>query len=81
MQIFLFESDAGADHAVRWACELEDVRTAQVEAVKTIGELLAQDGPAFWSREAASMTVSDENGLTLFRLDLTAVFGPAPMKP
>lgn len=80
MQTFLFESDAGANHVVRWTCELEDVRAAQLEAVKTIGELLAQDGPEFWNREAASMSVSDENGLILFRLDLSAGVGPARTK-
>lgn len=81
MQTFIFETSAGLGHPLRWSIELADVRAAQIQAVQTIGEMLAQDGEAFWSHEAVSMTVSDENGLVLFRLDLAAVIAPALLKP
>lgn len=80
MQIFLFESDAGPGRTTRWSAELEDVRSAQVAAIRTLGELLADDGAEFWANEGVSMTVSDENGLVLFRLDPSAVIAPAPQR-
>jgi hypothetical protein len=67
MQIFLFESDAGPGRTTRWSAELEDVRSAQVAAIRTLGELLADDGAEFWANEGVLMTVFDENGLMLFR--------------
>lgn len=47
--------------------------SAQIEAVRFLGELLAEDGKAFWKDGVVCTTVSDASGLTLFRLDLTAI--------
>lgn len=72
METFIFESDAGPHGCARWTTELRSVREAQIEAVKALGELLADDGSEFWKDEAVTMTVSDEKGTALFRLDLSA---------
>lgn len=68
---FVFTSDAGTS-SMTWSSDLESVRDAKIEAVRTLGELLSDDGPQFWESHAVEMTVSDETGLILFRLCLAA---------
>lgn len=77
MEKFIFESDAGPHGSARWTTELRSVREAQVQAVKALGELLADDGSEFWKEEPVTMTVSDGSGRLLFRLDLSALKAPA----
>ena len=60
-----------------WCADLASVRAAQAEAVKVLGELLSEDGTQFWVTDAVSLTVSDDKGSLLFRLDLGAVLAPA----
>lgn len=78
---FKFKSDAGVDGTKAWSADLPTVRDAQIEAIKTLGELLREDGSEFWRDQEVSMTVSDAEGLVLFRLDLSAVIAPAPYRP
>ena len=73
MEKFIFESDAGPNGCARWTAELRSVREAQIQAVRTLGELLSHDGSEFWKDEPVTMTVSDGSGLVLFRLDLSAL--------
>ncbi len=68
---FVFTSDAGAS-SMTWSSELGSVRDAKIEAVRTLGELLSDDGPQFWDSHAVEMTVCDEAGSKLFRLNLIA---------
>lgn len=77
METFIFESDAGPNGCARWTTELRSVRDAQIQAVKALGELLADDGAEFWKDEPVTMTVSNGNGLVLFQLDLSAMKAPA----
>ncbi|MNS24336.1 hypothetical protein D3C86_1433480 [compost metagenome] len=72
MQTYVFESNAG-ENPQKWSSPLGSLREARIEAVKTLGELLRDDGSQFWETRAVSMTVSDEEGRPLFRLDLSAV--------
>jgi len=71
MQTFVFESNAGGEPQ-KWSSPLGSLREARIEAVKTLGELLRDDGSQFWDTRAVSMTVSDEDDHILFRLDLSA---------
>lgn len=71
--IFHFDSDAGIHGRQIWSAELATVRDAQIQAVQTLGELLSEDGSQFWVEEEVSMTVSDKDGVVLFRLDLGAI--------
>lgn len=75
--MFQFESDAGIHGRRKWSTDLGSIRDAQVEAIRTLGELLSEDGSQFWVSEEVSMTVSDAEGLVLFCLDLSAVKAPA----
>jgi len=68
---FVFTSDAGTS-SMTWSSDLVSVRDAKVEAVRTLGELLSDDGPQFWENHAVEMMVCDETGLKLFRLRLVA---------
>lgn len=78
MQSFLFESDAGPDgRTFRWRSSLASVDEARVEAVRTLGELLRDDGAAFWSSREARMTVSSPRGEILFQLVLSSAGAPA----
>ncbi|NJC42435.1 putative secreted protein [Brevundimonas alba] len=73
MPTFIFETDAGTKGPRSASVVLPDLRAAQIAAVKYLGELLSDDGDEFWKEEMVTMTVSDNRGLCLFRLDLSAV--------
>jgi len=68
---FVFTSDAGAS-SMTWSSDLDSLWDAKIEAVRTLGELLSDDGPQFWDHHAVEMTVCDERGARLFRLNLIA---------
>ncbi|KIC55169.1 hypothetical protein RM53_15460 [Brevundimonas nasdae] len=68
---FVFTSDAGTS-LMTWSSDLMSVQDAKIEAVRTLGELLSDDGPEFWVSHAVEMTVSNGTGLNLFRLKLVA---------
>ncbi len=67
----MFTSDAGTS-TMTWSSDLESVRDAKIAAVRTLGELLSDDGPQFWESHAVEMTVCDETGSKLFRLKVVA---------
>ena len=52
--------------------ELDDLATAKCEAVKLAGALICGAADTFWDTQDFSMTVTDEDRLTLFTLDLIA---------
>ena len=57
--------------------ELADTNTAQIEAVRLLGELLRDEPRGFWNERAMKVVVTDEAGLILFVLDLSATEAPA----
>lgn len=71
MPRYFFETSGGVDRPTKAEADLPDVRAAEVEAVRALGELLTDDGTEFWTEEVVTMTVADETGLILFRLDLS----------
>ena len=77
MPLYQFRTEGSVENSYTADATLPDVRAAQVEAVRALGELLTDDGPAFWDGEHVTMTVSDGAGLVLFRLDLSTVTAPA----
>ncbi|WP_292037171.1 MULTISPECIES: DUF6894 family protein [unclassified Brevundimonas] len=78
MQTFIFESDAGVGgQNFKWAAPLASIQDAQIEAVRTLGELLRDDGPMFWACEGARMTVSLVEGEPLFQLVVNRVISSA----
>ena len=50
---------------------------ARLEAVRVLGELLREQPELFWAHECFRVTVTDDDGLTLFVLDLGVVTAAA----
>lgn len=59
------------------AKELADVQAAKCVAIKMIADTLCSHPQTFWDAESHQVTVSDENGLTLFMVDLLTTTSPA----
>ncbi|MFC3579148.1 DUF6894 family protein [Sphingomonas hylomeconis] len=57
--------------------ELESLEDARCEAIKLAGTIFCMDGETFWEDRDWTLNVSDEAGLILFSLMLTAVDSPA----
>lgn len=77
MPRYIFRTDAdraGIDPAT---VELPSIHEAQGQAVAYMGELLRDMNGAFWERGHMSLTVEDETGLVLVRLDVAGTLAPA----
>lgn len=61
--------------------ELDGLHDAQLEAVGFMGEHLRSIPEKFWHHEEATVTVTDDTGLTLFTLSLTAYLAPVVRTP
>lgn len=57
--------------------DLADDNEARIQAARTLGEMLKDKAGEFWSAGEMRVTVTDETGLILFVLDLSAIFAPA----
>jgi hypothetical protein len=57
--------------------ELRDHRAAQAEAIKTLGQLLMDEPDHVLRDQGMKLIVTDEAGLILFVLDVSAVTAPA----
>jgi hypothetical protein len=65
--------------------ELASVAVAKCDAAKMLGKILCDNSHGFWDQAAWTMTVSDENGLTLFQLhvmgtEAAAIGGRRPIR-
>jgi hypothetical protein len=61
--------------------DLPDLASAKCEAVRYAGNLICDQAQAFWDEAEFNLSVSDEQGLTLFALTMTGVDAPAIRKP
>ena len=77
MPRFYFHSEDGRSFPDQRGTEFESVEAAKVAAVTVLGELLKEDAKQFWETESFRLTVTNENGLTLFILDASAIMPPA----
>ncbi|MDB5451699.1 MAG: hypothetical protein JWO33_277 [Caulobacteraceae bacterium] len=57
--------------------ELPDHQHAKMQALHTMGEMLRFERPNFWDTRQLKMIVTDQSGLILFVLDLSAIEAPA----
>jgi hypothetical protein len=57
--------------------ELESLEVAKCEAVKLAGRTICEAAGEFWDRSEWSMTVTDEDGLTLFTLHVVGTEAPS----
>ncbi|HVF92884.1 MAG TPA: hypothetical protein VM900_01065 [Sphingomonas sp.] len=77
MPRYYFHVDDGAGHTDDDGHELPDIATAKCEAVKYAGDLICEAHATFWDRGDWQMTVSDDDGLTLFTLIFAGYDAPA----
>lgn len=54
-----------------------DDESARIEAARVMGELLKEHPAGVWHDEEFRLTVTDEDGVTLFILDVAALRSPA----
>jgi len=71
--IRVVKDSEGSEHA--------DLGAAKLHAVRTVAEALASDPQALWDSDVFRMTVSNEDGMVLFRIDMLASMSPAVSQP
>jgi hypothetical protein len=72
MPVYHFNVRDGSEISDSDGTDLPDIRAARLEAVKLAGQMLLDRPGTFWEGSDWHLDVSDESGLTLFRLDFTA---------
>ena len=77
MPRYHFHSEDGHRLNDEEGTELPNVDAARIEAVRVMAELLRERPEMFWRHECFRMTVTDDDDLTLFVLDLSVVTAPA----
>ena len=69
MPRFHFHVDDGANLRDHEGTELADLATAKSEAVKLAGRMIYDGAAEFWEAQGLRLTVSDDAGLNLFRIN------------
>lgn len=77
MPTYFFHTENGHHHADPDGSEMSDVEAAKSAAVQILSEMLRGAACSFWETEALRLIVTDDQGLTLFRLELCAVVDPS----
>ena len=77
MTRYFFHAEDGRvfrdDHGV----ELPDLAAVRTAALTTMTEMAQALSDDFWKHQCLRITVTDDRGLTLISLDLTAALSPA----
>ena len=74
---YFFHTSDGRSLFDREGMEFDSATAAKIEAVRMMGEVLKDQATEFWDTQALKLIVTDETGLILFVLDLSAVEAPA----
>ncbi len=77
MRRYFFHTEDGRPCRDHEGTPLPDDRSARNEAITVLAELVKEDPETFWKDETFKLTVTDEAGLILYVLDLSAVASPA----
>jgi hypothetical protein len=77
MARFYFNTENEEAVTDREGIELPNGTDAEVEAVLLTGELLREHAREFWKTGSFNVTVTDDNGLSLFVIITEAVRSPA----
>ena len=77
MPKFYFNVEDGSGIVDDHGMDLPDIAEAKCEAVRYAGRLICDHAGNFWNSGDWSMTVTDENGLALFVLQLVGTESPA----
>jgi len=77
MPRFYFHTEDGRCLRDEDGTDLTDVHAARNEAVTILAEVLKEDPEEFWRDRSFKLTVTDDEGLTLYILDVSAVASAA----
>lgn len=77
MPRYYFHTESGDQSLDDEGMDLPSHQTARVEAARLLGEMLKDNAHEFWAKKSLKLIVTDESGLILFALDLSAVEAPA----
>ncbi|MFL6762449.1 MAG: DUF6894 family protein [Sphingomicrobium sp.] len=77
MARYYFNIDDGAGIEDTVGMELSSLAEAKCEAVSYAGRLICDHAGRFWNSGDWNMTVTNENGLSLFSLQLVGTESPA----
>jgi hypothetical protein len=75
--IYHFNVHDGRAYPDTLGSDCSDLAAARIEAVRRIGQLLAEEAARFWTGDEWTMDVTNESGLTLFTLMFIATNSPA----
>jgi len=77
MAKFFFHTEDGGVQPDEDGIELGSMSDAQYEAVRVLGEILKERATDFWNDGGLRVTVTDDQDLVLFMLDVSATIAPA----
>lgn len=77
MARYFFHTEDGRSVLDKEGMEFGSPTEAKTEAVRMMGEVLKDVSTEFWDTQALKLIVTDEQGLILFGLDLSAIEAPA----
>lgn len=83
MRRYFFHTDGDRGFRDQVGTLLPDDDAARVEAARVLGQLVNEKPTEVWRGDDLRITVTDEAGLILFTIDITAVAAPAarPARP
>jgi hypothetical protein len=74
MSRFYFHTD---DHRDNEGTELSSLSVAKCHAVQMTGTIICDESESFWDKAECNMTVTDENNLTLFQIQVVGTEAPS----
>jgi hypothetical protein len=77
MARYFFHTESRTEELDHEGMELPSHQAARMEAARMLGEMLKDNAHAFWTHRALKLIVTNEAGLILFALDLSAIEAPA----
>ena len=77
MPLYYFHTDSHSRVQDNEGVELADIRAARANAAKSVAELLRGDADHFWGSRPWTMTVTDDQALILFTLEIDGQSSPA----
>jgi hypothetical protein len=81
MPKYYFHADDGRRHEDEQGTELPNLAAVREVALSTMMEMADALSHDFWNDQRLRITVTDDHGLTLMTLDLTAALSPALSAP
>jgi hypothetical protein len=77
MPRFFFTLEDGGAMCGAEGADLPTIEAARAEAIRFLGQALADQPGAFWGRGEWKLTVADDGGLILFMVEVIASEAPA----